>query len=155
MAELADAQDSDSCPIIGGAGSSPVIRSRKTLDFSRVFLYTFIWKYLPILYISAFGAVPDDLEIEFNTCRRPTEEERKTLAQQITSSINEIYNSGLISQKTALKELRQSAENTGMWTNITDEDIEKASDETAFPTEDLTQPPSFYQYGEIGYEQKE
>lgn len=112
-------------------------------------------KLLPILCISAFGTVPDDLEVEFNTCRRPTEEERKTLAQQIASSINEIYNSGLISQKTALKELRQSAENTGMWTNITDEDIEKASDETAFPTEDLTQPPSFYQYGEIGYEQKE
>ncbi len=107
------------------------------------------------MYISAFGAVPDDLEIEFNTCRRPTEEERKTLAQQIASSINEIYNSGLISQKTALKELRQSAENTGMWTNITDEDIEKASDETAFPTEDLTQPPSFFQNEEIDYEQKE
>ncbi len=48
MAELADAQDSDSCPSIGGAGSSPVIRSRKTLDFSRVFLYIFIWKYLQI-----------------------------------------------------------------------------------------------------------
>ena len=112
-------------------------------------------KLLPILCISAFGAVPDDLEIEFNTCRRPTEEERKTLAQQIASSINEIYNSGLISQKTALKELRQSSENTGMWTNITDEDIEKASDETTFPTEDLTQPPSFFQNEEIGYEQKE
>ena len=40
-------------------------------------------------------------------------------------------------------------------TNLSDEDIEKASDETTFPTEDLTQPPSFFQNEEIGYEQKE
>ena len=33
MAELADAQDSDSCPNIGGAGSSPVIRSQKAVVF--------------------------------------------------------------------------------------------------------------------------
>ena len=32
MAELADAQDSDSCPIFGGAGSSPVIRMVKPLS---------------------------------------------------------------------------------------------------------------------------
>lgn len=102
-------------------------------------------KLLPILCISAFGEMPSDLELEFNPCRRPTEEERKTLAQQTAAAVNEIYNSGLISQKTALKELRQSAENTGMWTNITDEDIEKASDETTFPTESFTEPPSFFQ----------
>ncbi len=112
-------------------------------------------KLLPILCISAFGFVPDDLEIEFNNCRRPTEEERKTLAQQTASAIIEVYNSGLISQKTALKELRQSSENTGMWTNITDEDIEKASDEIAFPTENLIQPPSFLQNGVTEYEQQE
>ena len=112
-------------------------------------------KLLPILCISAFGFVPDDLEIEFNTCRRPTEEERKTLAQQTASAIIEAYNSGLISQKTALKELRQSSENTGMWTNITDEDIESASSDTTLPTEDLIQPPSFLQNGVTEYEQKE
>ena len=38
------------------------------------------------------------------------------------------YNAGLISQRTALKELKQQSERTGVWTNITDEDIERASD---------------------------
>ncbi len=33
MAELADAQDSDSCPGNGGAGSSPVIRTKKPHTF--------------------------------------------------------------------------------------------------------------------------
>ena len=33
MAELADAQDSDSCPGNGGAGSSPVIRTKNPTPF--------------------------------------------------------------------------------------------------------------------------
>ena len=85
-----------------------------------------ISRLLPIICLSEFGAVPDDLDFEFNSCRRPTEEERKNLAQQVATAVVSVFNAGIISQKTALKELRQSAENTGMWSNITDEDIEDA-----------------------------
>ncbi len=45
------------------------------------------------------------------------------------------YNAGLISQRTALQELKQQSERTGVWTNITDEDIEKASAEVEQPGE--------------------
>ena len=45
------------------------------------------------------------------------------------------YNAGLISQRTALKELKQQCERTGVWTNITDEDIERASDSVEPPGE--------------------
>lgn len=45
------------------------------------------------------------------------------------------YNAGLISQRTALKELKQQSERTGVWTNITDEDIERASDSVEPPGE--------------------
>ena len=38
-------------------------------------------------------------------------------------------NAGLVSKRTALKELKRQSERTGVWTNITDEDILKASDE--------------------------
>ena len=38
-------------------------------------------------------------------------------------------NAGLISPRTALKELKQQSERTGVWTNITDADIAKASDD--------------------------
>jgi hypothetical protein len=36
---------------------------------------------------------------------------------------------GIIDRATALKELRQSSEVTGVWTNITDEQIEEAENE--------------------------
>mgnify|MGYP004665374165 CR=1 FL=1 len=41
----------------------------------------------------------------------------------------------LLSQRTALKELKQQSERTGVWTNITDEDIERASDSVEPPGE--------------------
>jgi hypothetical protein len=39
------------------------------------------------------------------------------------------FNAGLISQQVALKEMRQQSELTGMWSNITDEDIAQANAE--------------------------
>ena len=88
-----------------------------------------IEKLLPVLCVSALGYVPDDLDFAFNPIRRPSEEERKTLAKQTADAVIAVYNSGLISDRTALRELKQSSESTGMWSSITDEDIAKASDE--------------------------
>ncbi|MDR2044503.1 MAG: DUF1073 domain-containing protein [Clostridium sp.] len=83
-------------------------------------------KLLPILCLSEFGAIPDDLEFEFEPVRRPSEEERKNILTQTTTAIVSSFNAGIISQSIALKELRESARATGMWNNITDEDIERA-----------------------------
>ena len=83
-------------------------------------------KLLPILCMSEFGSIPDDLDFEFEPIRRPSEEEKKNIATQTTTAIVSMFNAGLISQKIALKELRDSSRATGMWNNITDEDIEKA-----------------------------
>ncbi len=85
---------------------------------------------LPILFMSEFGAIPDDLDYLFNPVRRPSVSESTDLASKRTTAIKDVYDSGLISQKTGLKELRQMSEDTGMWTNITNEDIEKADDTT-------------------------
>lgn len=81
---------------------------------------------LPIMCISEFGAIPDDLEFEFEPVRRPSEEEKKNILTQVTQAVNTTYQAGIISQRIALKELRESSRATGMWNNITDEDIEKA-----------------------------
>jgi len=89
-----------------------------------------IEKLLPIMCLSEFGAIPDELTFAFNPVRPPTEQELKTLAKDTTTVIIEAYNAGLVSQHTALKELRQSSEKTGMWTNITDEDIDNANKDT-------------------------
>ena len=50
------------------------------------------------------------------------------LFSTLCAAIVSVFQSGLISQKTALKELRQSGATYGMWSNITDEDIDNADD---------------------------
>lgn len=83
-------------------------------------------KLLPIMCLSEFGAIPDDLDFEFEPVRKPSEEEKKTILTQTTGAITQAYQAGIISQKIALKELRESSKATGMWNNISDEDIERA-----------------------------
>ena len=86
-------------------------------------------KILPVLCMSVFGAVPDDLDFEFDPVSEPSDEQRTELAKSGTDIVVSAVNAGLISPRTALKELKQQSERTGVWTNITDADIEKASDE--------------------------
>lgn len=85
-------------------------------------------KMLPIMCMSEFGAIPDDLDYGFNPIRTPDESDIAELAFKKSTAIKELYNSGLLSQRTALKELRQLSDSTGMFSNITDEDIDKADD---------------------------
>ena len=100
-------------------------------------------KLLPIMCMSEFGAVPDDLDFAFNPCRRPTEEEKKNIVQHTSGAVVETFNAGIISHKTALTELRESSDATGMWNSISDEDIEKADSEYQQPGE-LPMPPMPY-----------
>lgn len=86
-------------------------------------------KLLPPLCMSVFGAVPDDLDFEFDPVSEPSDQERSDLAKSGTENVVTALNAGLVSKRTALKELKQQSERTGVWTNITDEDILKASDE--------------------------
>ena len=93
------------------------------------YLRPVIERLLPILCMSEFSAVPDDIDFEFEPVRRPSEEEKKTIATQTTASLAEMFNAGIVSQKIVLKELRDSSRSTGMWNNITDEDIERADND--------------------------
>lgn len=86
-------------------------------------------KVLPVLCMSVFGAVPDDLDFEFDPVSEPSDEQRTDLAKSGTDIVVNALNAGLVSPRTALKELKQQSERTSVWTNITDEDIAKASDE--------------------------
>ena len=86
-------------------------------------------KLLPIVCMSALGAVPDDLDYIFNPVRRPSNDEKQSLGSQQTAAVVQAYTAGLVSEKTALRELQGSSKLTGMWTNITDKQIEAASDQ--------------------------
>jgi len=81
---------------------------------------------LPIMCMSAFGAIPDDLDYDFVNVRRPSESEKKSLAAQVSQAVASAYGAGIISQQIAMQELKNSTEITGMWQSISDDDIEKA-----------------------------
>lgn len=92
-------------------------------------------KVLPPFIISTLGSLPDDFDFEFDPVAEPSDKERADLAKCGTENVVAAYNAGLISQRTALKELKQQSERTGVWTNITDEDIAKASETVEVPGE--------------------
>ena len=92
-------------------------------------------KVLPPFIISTLGSLPDDFDFEFDPVAEPSDKERADLAKCGTDNVVAAYNAGLISQRTALKELKQQSERTGVWTNITDEDVERASDTVEQPGE--------------------
>jgi phage-related protein (TIGR01555 family) len=85
-------------------------------------------KLLPIMAMSEWGQIPDDFDYKFNPIRTPDNKERSDLADKTTTAVNTAYTSGIVSQKIAIKELKQQSEITGLFSNITDEDIEKADD---------------------------
>ncbi|WP_236209023.1 DUF1073 domain-containing protein [Pseudomonas tohonis] len=85
---------------------------------------------LEVLARSVLGKpLPDGWDFTFRSLWQLTETEKAEIASKDTASVAEAYDSGLIGRGTALKELRQSSQTTGLWTNITDEDIEEAESE--------------------------
>jgi phage-related protein (TIGR01555 family) len=94
-------------------------------------------KLFPIILMSVFGAIPDDFDFAFNPVRKPNNDEMADLASKNTDSITKAFQAGLISQQTALKEMRSQSELTGMWQSITDEDIENADDTINNPDEGM------------------
>lgn len=82
---------------------------------------------LPVMFMSEFGQVPDNLSIRFFPARSPSESDLAELVSKKGATIKDAYDSGIINQKIAMKEYKAMSKSTGMFTNITDEDIEMAS----------------------------
>ena len=87
-------------------------------------------KLYPVICTSALGEVPDDMDLAFPSIRVLTEQEKVDLAKATTDTVMVALNGGLLSPRTAGKELKQSSDATGVFTNITDEALEKLSDDT-------------------------
>lgn len=85
---------------------------------------------LQVLARSELGKpMPDGWDFQFRPLWQLSDTEKADIASKDTASVVAAYDAQLISRGTALKELRQSSQTTGLWTNITDEDIEEAEDE--------------------------
>lgn len=69
----------------------------------------------------------------FKTLWQMTEKEKAEVAKTKTETILGAFNDGVIDRMTALQELREQSRDTGVFANITDEDIEDAEGEPPLP----------------------
>jgi hypothetical protein len=88
-----------------------------------------IGRLFDVLYRSTLGeAPPEDFNFKFNPLWKVSKAEQAEIAGSVTQTVLSAHAAGVVSTQIALKELRQSSETTGVWTNIDDEAIDAAAD---------------------------
>lgn len=70
--------------------------------------------------------MPDGWSFVFNTLQKMSDSEKSDVGQKTTAAVLDAYDAGVIDQTTALKELKQASEVTGLFSNITDDMIKEA-----------------------------
>ena len=89
---------------------------------------------LAVVSLSKLGkALPNSFKFDFASLWQIDEKVKAEVANTVAQAVTTVEESGLISRKTALKELRQSSEVTGIFSHITDEEIEAADDDPPPP----------------------
>jgi hypothetical protein len=89
---------------------------------------------IKVLWRSTFGEdAPDDLNFTFNSLWQMSDLDKSNIAKTTAETIIGAEESGLVSRGTALKELRQSSAETGLFSNISDEEISEAENEVDQP----------------------
>jgi hypothetical protein len=90
-------------------------------------------KLIPIIAMSTWGEVPDDLDYAFPPIRTMNSREKAELAKNQSESIVGYFNAGILGRQTILREIKSAANETGLGTNVTDEMIEAADDDVQVP----------------------
>jgi hypothetical protein len=91
---------------------------------------------LDVLARSVLGkAPPEGFGFSFAPLGQMTAEAKATVAKTVTEAVGDAYDRGMITAQVAAKELRESSRTTGVFTNITDEDIEAMEDVIPDPIE--------------------
>ena len=75
-------------------------------------------KLLPVMAISCWGYVPEDMEIVFEPVMTTSPDERAELVQKISSDVISAFQAGIISREEAREELRARGEELGVYTKI-------------------------------------
>lgn len=82
---------------------------------------------LKVMWRSVYGRpAPDDMEFTFVPLWQMSAKEKAEIAKSNTETIALAEEHGLVSRPTAMKELRDMSGDTGLFSNITDEEIEEA-----------------------------
>ena len=75
-------------------------------------------KLLPVMAISCWGYVPDDMEIVFEPVMTTSPTERAELAQQMSADVISAFQAGLLSREEAREELKARGEDLGVYGKI-------------------------------------
>jgi phage-related protein (TIGR01555 family) len=86
--------------------------------------------------------LPEDWGFEFRYLGQMTEPEKASTANNVTTAVTTAFEQGIVPRKTALQELRKSSRTTGIWSNISDEEINDAEDDPPAPGEADPPPPA-------------
>lgn len=87
-----------------------------------------------VLHMSVLGKpLPDSFSFKFASLWQLDDEKKANVVKGVTDAVLAAEEAGLIKRSTALKELRQSSEVTGVFSHITDEEIKEADDEDPPP----------------------
>lgn len=89
-----------------------------------------IERLLPIMALTAWGEIPDDLDIGFPPMQTPDAKEIAEIAERKTNAILAVYQNDLIDAATAQQELQAMSDETGMFGKISDEAIKAARGQT-------------------------
>ncbi len=74
-------------------------------------------KLLPVLALSAWGTLPEDLSFVFNPIAAESPAETAVLAEKLSASVIEAFRSGLLTREEARAELRARGSPFGVWQN--------------------------------------
>lgn len=86
-----------------------------------------LMRVLRVMHMSMFGqAAPDSFDFDFVPLWQTSNKEKADIATAVTNTVVAAYNAGIISTDVALQELKQSSEQTGVFSNVTQEDIEQS-----------------------------
>ena len=75
-------------------------------------------KLLPVMAISCWGFVPEDLEIVFEPVMTTSPAERAELVQKLSSDVIEAFKCGLLDRDEAREELKARGEELGVYTKV-------------------------------------
>ena len=107
-------------------------------------------KLLPVLAMSAWGYVPDDLDITFPPLWTPTAKELADIAKTKAEAIVTGYQAGLMNVDTAQKELKRLENETGMFGSISGAEIAANAGKTYQDATALRDPLAGLGYGGEG-----
>ena len=112
-----------------------------------------IERLLPIMALSAWGRIPDDMDIDFPPMWTPDAKEIAEIADRKTNAVIMAYQNDLIDSAVAQQELQAMSDETGIFSKISDESIEAGRGKTYTSSRAMADPMAGLEFLEEGQEE--